>query len=147
MLYVQKNNTVAVPKVYALYTESSTGRNFIVMEYIEGSTLASAWPDLNPLQKSTITAKLGNFYHEIRQLPSLGYFGSLGRRPLVDETFWTRENVPSINGPFETEDERGSSAKVYIRWSGLLQSRVSSPIPSSCISGNSANIHPRRLSA
>ena len=104
MLYVQKITTVAVPKVYALYTESCTGRNFTVMEYIEGSTLASASPDLNALQKSTMTAKLRNFYNEIRQLPSLGYFGSLGRRPLLDETFWTRENVPSISGPFETED-------------------------------------------
>ena len=40
MLYVQRNTTVAVPEVYTLYTEPCTGRNFIVMEYIEGSTLA-----------------------------------------------------------------------------------------------------------
>ena len=56
------------------------------------------------MQKSVITAKLRNFYNELRQLPSPGYFGSLGQRSLLDDTFWTRENVPSISGPFETED-------------------------------------------
>ena len=104
MLYIQRNTTIAVPKVYTLYTEPYTGWNFIVMEYIEGSTLALAWPDLNAVQKLVLTAKLMNFYNELRQLPSPGYFGSLGQRPLLDDTFWTRENVPSINGPFETED-------------------------------------------
>lgn len=67
MLYVQRNTTIAVPKVYNLYTEPYTGWNFIVMEYIEGSTLALAWPDLNAVQKSVITAKLRNFYNELRQ--------------------------------------------------------------------------------
>lgn len=103
MLYVQNATTIAVPKVYALYTEPYTGKNFIIMEFVEGDTLASIWPDLNVTQKSKITTRLRDSYDELRRLPSPGYFGSLGKRHLLDEIFWTREKIPSINGPFETE--------------------------------------------
>lgn len=103
MLYVQKATTITVPKVYALYTETCTGKNFIIMEFIEGDTLTDMWPNLSATQKSNIATKLRAFFHELSQLPSPGYFGSLGERPLLDEIFWTREKIPSINGPFETE--------------------------------------------
>ena len=103
MLYVRKATTITVPKVYALYTELCTGKNFIIMEFVEGDTLALIWQDLSATQKSHITTQLRDSYDELRQLPSPGYFGSLGKRPLLDEIFWTREKIPSINGPFETE--------------------------------------------
>jgi len=104
MLYIQKVTTIKVPKVYALYTELCTGNSFIIMEFVQGDTLASIWPDLSVTQKSNITTKLRDSYGKLRQLPSPGYFGSLGKGPLLDEIFWTREKIPSINGPFETED-------------------------------------------
>ena len=104
MLFVQGRTTVNVPKVYALYTEPGTKKNHIVMENVDGDTLASRWLSLARQQKEVIVAKLRCFYEELRQLPSPGYFGSLGERPLLDEIFWTREEAPRINGPFKSED-------------------------------------------
>lgn len=104
MLFVQSRTTVTIPKVYALYTESDTKTNYIVMENVDGHTLASTWPSLTSQQKETIAAKLRDFYEELRKIPSPGYFGSLGKRHLLDEIFWTREEAPMINGPFESED-------------------------------------------
>ncbi|KAK3176894.1 hypothetical protein OEA41_008220 [Lepraria neglecta] len=46
----------------------------------------------------------GCFYEDLRQLPSPGYFGSLGERPLLDKIFWTCKEALSINRPFESED-------------------------------------------
>ena len=104
MLFVQSRTTITIPKVYALYTEPSTKKNYIVMENVDGDTLASRWPSLTRQQKEVIVAKLRCFYEELRQIPSPGYFGSLGERHLLDEIFWTCEEAPSINGPFKSED-------------------------------------------
>ena len=104
MLFVQSRTTVTIPKVYALYIEPSTKKNYIIMENVDGDTLASRWPSLTRQQKEVIVAKLRCLYEELRQIPSPGYFGSLGERHLLDEVFWTREEAPSINGPFKSED-------------------------------------------
>ena len=58
---------------------------------------------LNAVQKSSVISKLRSFFEELRQLPSPGYFGSLNNQPFLDGIFWTREEKPSKNGPFETE--------------------------------------------
>ena len=103
MLFVQKMTKINVPKVYALYTEPTTKKNYIVMENVEGDTLASKWPDLTEAQKTAIVANLKCFLEELRVLlPSPGYFGSLGRRGLLDEIFSTRDVEPLINGPFRS---------------------------------------------
>ena len=104
MLYVQRTTNVKVPKVYAIYTDSRSGKHGIIMEFMEGETLASIWPNLNVTQKMSITSKLKNFYDELHQLPSPGYYGSLEKGPLLDDIFWTSEKIPTINGPFETEN-------------------------------------------
>lgn len=104
MLFVQNMTTLTIPQVYALYTEPSTKKNYIIMENVDGDTLASRWPCLTGAQKIAIVAKLRCLYEELRQLPSPDYFGSLGGRPLLDEIFWTRGKAPLINGPFESED-------------------------------------------
>ncbi|KAL9127454.1 MAG: hypothetical protein Q9217_003671 [Psora testacea] len=103
MVYVREVITVKVPEVYSCFTDLGTRKTFIIMEYIEGDTFASAWTHLCDEQKSKVISKLRDFFDELRKIPSPGYFGSLGKRPLLDEVFWTREKVSSINGPFETE--------------------------------------------
>ncbi|KAF6235290.1 hypothetical protein HO173_006484 [Letharia columbiana] len=104
MLFVRSTTTIPIPKVYALYTETDTKKNYIVMENIEGHTLAYKWPSLTESQKKAIATKLKLCFDELRQLPSPGYFGSLGKRPLLDDIFWTSQKKSSINGPFENED-------------------------------------------
>jgi hypothetical protein len=103
MLFVQENTNVPIPQVYALYSNPQMDKNYIIMECIDGETLATLWPSLTSSEKESIVARLRSCYKELRQLPSPGYYGSIGKRCLLDEIFWTRDAEPTINGPFTTE--------------------------------------------
>jgi hypothetical protein len=104
MLFVRENTDTPVPRVYALYSDPETGKNFIVMERILGQTLLSAWPQLTTLEKQDILSDLRRYFDDLRQLPSPKYFGSLDKRRLLDEIFWTHEPDPLVNGPFDSEE-------------------------------------------
>ena len=54
MLFVRENTNICVPRVYALYSDTKTGKSFIVMERIIGETLLAAWPHLTPIDKTHI---------------------------------------------------------------------------------------------
>ncbi|KAF7712790.1 Uncharacterized protein PECH_002803 [Penicillium ucsense] len=103
MLFVRKNTNVPVPRVYALYSDTNTGNNYIVMERIIGQSLLSAWPQLTTLEKKRILSDLQRSFEELRDLSSPDYFGSFGNRPLLDEIFWTQKPDPLVNGPFASE--------------------------------------------
>jgi hypothetical protein len=104
ILFVNQHTSIAIPRVYAIYSvqnADSTAINYIVMENVTGDTLASRWPTLSMSQKQLISAKLNAFCSQLRSLPSPGYFGSLERRPLLDPILWTDDSTCS--GPFESE--------------------------------------------
>lgn len=103
MLYVLVNTNIPVPRVYALYSNPTTGKNYIIMERIIGQTLLSAWPHLSSPEKESIAETLSSYFVELRQLPSPNYYGSSNNRHLLDEIFWTDEADPLINGPFDSE--------------------------------------------
>ncbi|EEQ88985.1 phosphotransferase enzyme family protein [Blastomyces dermatitidis ER-3] len=103
MLFVREMTKVPVPRVYALYSNPQTCKNYIVMEHIAGDTLAKLWASLTCAEKESIVAKLRGYYKELRQLPSPGYYGSIGKRCFLDEIFWTRHEEVTINGLFTTE--------------------------------------------
>ncbi|KZF20394.1 hypothetical protein L228DRAFT_263044 [Xylona heveae TC161] len=104
MMFVRASTNVVVPEVYALYSDPQTGVKYIIMEHIVGDTLESLWPNLLLSQKKLVVTRLRAYFDELRRIPSPGYFGSLGERPLLDDTFWTPDPDPSTNGPFHTED-------------------------------------------
>ncbi|KAL4791636.1 kinase-like domain-containing protein [Aspergillus venezuelensis] len=104
LIFVRENTNIPVPRVYALYTKSESGKNYIVMEQIHGETLQSLWPRLTLPEKDSITATMKVYFDELRSLPAPDYYGSLGGRRLLDEIFWTHEADPAINGPFTSED-------------------------------------------
>ncbi|OAT04569.1 phosphotransferase enzyme family protein [Blastomyces gilchristii SLH14081] len=103
MLFVREMTKVPVPRVYALYSNPQTCKNYIVMEHIAGDTLAKLWASLTCAEKESIVAKLRGYCKELRQLPSPGYYGSIGKRCFLDEIFWTQHEEVTINGPFTTE--------------------------------------------
>lgn len=94
MLFMRGNTNVCVPRVFALYSDTKTGKSFIVMERIIGQTLLAAWPQLTESEKHDILSDLRIQFDELRQLPSPNYFGSFGKRNLLDGIFWTEEPVP-----------------------------------------------------
>lgn len=105
MVFVQQNTRIKVPRVYALYMNDAATKSYIVMEYIEGDTLEAAWPLLSEAEKEKITGILKGYFIELRKLLSPGYYGSIGKRPLLQGMFWTPKSIPEINGPFDTEEE------------------------------------------
>ncbi|EPS43642.1 hypothetical protein H072_2356 [Dactylellina haptotyla CBS 200.50] len=108
MLFVDQatNSKVKVPKVYALYSaiHDSILQNFIIMEYIEGSTLEILWPNLSETEKESIALRLKDYFDQLRKILPPGYYGSIGRQPLLHEIFWT-EPTAFINGPFNSEKD------------------------------------------
>ncbi|KAL1845525.1 hypothetical protein Plec18170_009721 [Paecilomyces lecythidis] len=104
MMFVRRTTNIPVPRVYALYSNSGNGKNYIVMERIHGDTLTSLWAQLDPFEKESIMKTVKGYFDELRCLPPPNYYGSLDKRGLLDEIFWTQEADTAINGPFTSED-------------------------------------------
>lgn len=119
MLFVQENTKIRVPRVYALYTNSESRKKYIVMERIFGQTVRSAWPNLAPSEKTSLLGDLKKSLDELRQLPSENYFGSIGKRHLLDGIFWTPKPDPLVNGPFDSEEDLNEAmARKYVNNGG-----------------------------
>jgi serine/threonine protein kinase len=109
MLFAKRSSTIPIPKLYALYTrdEGKSIVNYIVMEYIDGSSLTSKWPTLDATSKLDIARQLRNYFTELRQIPSPGYFGLPGKQPFQDTVFYSGndEQIKEFSGPFDTEQQ------------------------------------------
>ncbi|KAF8846717.1 hypothetical protein BDZ45DRAFT_396713 [Acephala macrosclerotiorum] len=112
MLFVSRETTIPVPRVYAIYTATEISSytntrvesNYIVMEYLEGKTLDFEWGLLSAQQKNRISAQLREHMNQLRSIPSPGYYGSIGRRGLLGCIFWTGNDACApLDGPFDTE--------------------------------------------
>ncbi|CAG8962050.1 hypothetical protein HYFRA_00005092 [Hymenoscyphus fraxineus] len=118
------SKAVRVPRLYALYEDPTNQTRYIVMERMNGLTLSSVWSSLDKAQKNIICTKLRLTMDTLRKLPSPGGYCSIGKRPLEDCMFWSREDtdadkeipvqfrssiVGPLNGPFNTEEEVNSA--------------------------------------
>ena len=78
------------------------------MEFIPGSNLFEAWPGLSAFQRGNVCLDLKRQVGQLRNLPSPGYFGGVGKQQMPDGVFWTGEEDggnPGVNGPFHSENE------------------------------------------
>lgn len=96
MMFVRESSPMTpVPIVYALYSHQHDGHriptNYIIMENIPGHSLRSLWPSLDIAAKEDLASKLRHYFTQLRQIPSPGYFGTVGKRPFVDSVFWVEE--------------------------------------------------------
>ncbi|OIW22755.1 kinase-like protein [Coniochaeta ligniaria NRRL 30616] len=110
MVFVKEHTEISVPRLFAVFQKpirpgSEVLSTFIVMENIPGATLQSQWPVLTDDEKGSIARQLRNNLDMLREIPSPGYFGALGKEKLSDNVFWTDEDISSINGPFATSEE------------------------------------------
>ncbi len=131
MIYVREVCDIVIPRVYALYTKpgpnalyTKPGRNscdihYMVMEYIPSQSLQTCWERLSEEQKSAVTQKLKLILQKLRSVPSHGYIGAFGRRPMMQDMvplwdtmgrFATDEVRPEIKeklgrGPYANEAE------------------------------------------
>lgn len=105
ILFIQQETSVPVPRIYALFKDPINNKAYIIMERIVGRNLESEWPLLSQTQKDATAIQLRASLDEMRKLQSPGGYCSLGKRPLLDNVFWTGNTVDTIAGPFEREAE------------------------------------------
>jgi len=93
MQFIQSSTAIPVPHAIG------TGPNAILMDYVEGCTLAQCWPQLTSEEKQAIAEQM---YHVLQQLRGLkgSYIGGLDRAPVVD-----MRRSDHIGGPFDTESQ------------------------------------------
>lgn len=107
MIFLKTTTSVSVPKVYAVYKDVETKKNYIIMERIRGDTLDSIWASLDYVQKQAIALQLKESFVELRKLRSPDGYCSLDCKPLRDRIFYTgyAEESQHLEGPFKTEME------------------------------------------
>ncbi|KAF5127157.1 hypothetical protein E5D57_008085 [Metarhizium anisopliae] len=127
MLFVRETCDISVPQVFALYSRiypGGTKVSYIVMEYIQGKSLDNFWDTMSAADKSNTSQQLRLMLDKLRSVPSPGYFGCIGRRPMEEGMFWTGEedsNDPGlISGPFDTEAQLNNAlVEKYLYSSGM----------------------------
>ncbi|TVY16825.1 hypothetical protein LARI1_G004455 [Lachnellula arida] len=133
MIFVSRETTIPVPRVYAIYTATETFRhtktrvesNYIVMEHLEGNTVSFEWGLLSEQQKDHIFAQLREYMNQLRSIPSPGYYGSIGRRGLLDCIFWTGDNACApLDGPFDTEQALNNAMHGKLLYNNMLPQKA-----------------------
>jgi len=104
IMFVGENTTVPVPRVYALFNNADTRKNYIIMERIYGKTLADEWSSLQKPEKQWITTQLKEHLQVLRGMHSKTY-GSVANKPLRDPIFWSHDKAVNLGGPFHSDSE------------------------------------------
>jgi len=103
--YLSLRTNIPVPKLHSSFLDPTTGRYFIIMQYINGITLEEALPGLNTQDRLDVSLQIRSILLDLRSLESPGYLGSADRRPCEDGVFYDPESPYPISGPFSSEDE------------------------------------------
>lgn len=100
LVFIRSRTTIPVPKILNAY--ETEGCRYMVMEFLEGEKLESAWPDLSNEHRKSICSDLHNYLHQMRNiLPPKAFIGSVSGGPAVD-----RRSLGSVKGgPFACEEE------------------------------------------
>ena len=107
MIYIRECTTLPAPNIYALFQDSVTGKRYIIMERITGTSLEDIWPSLRHIEKEAISSKVKSYINELRLIPSPTAYCSVGNKPLRDPIFWTGFGVENqgLDGPFDSEPD------------------------------------------
>lgn len=103
----------SVPCVFSTLVEDCPQENapatkcyYLILEYILGRPYLEESPSLTPAEKAGIQRQLRSIMDELRAIPSPGYYGRLGRRPLYDSILkYYDPEGPTMRGPFATEQD------------------------------------------
>ena len=136
LLFVEQHLKIPAPRLYAMYRDERTAWVYIIMELLPGERLESIWPTLDEGDKTLITGKLRSIFAQMRGLTAPGFYGDVCRSTLSHTLFWTKEQSPSISGPFENEHDlnMGFVERLRMQAAGLAHRT------------NKANFYARNLS-
>lgn len=103
---------LAVPKCYGhgyLPLDDGFGEQtqYIITDYIEGQTLAEAFPTLSPIDKKEVLRLVHEQVTQYRNIPDPGYLGSVGNKPYIHNLFMmfpagNPKDKAEYSGPFAT---------------------------------------------
>lgn len=101
MMFIRENTTIPVPDIIDAYGQD--GKNYIIMEYMQGVLLSEVWESMSSVDKSMITEELKDYISQMRQLcaPEGVLIGSVTGGPAVDR----RQFGSATGGPFRSEEE------------------------------------------
>jgi hypothetical protein len=111
-VFLSENSQVRVPKVYAVYPQSTNGHPqfILVMEFINGIELKyEDWMSFTEEERTKLCARLGEQFRLLRSIPSEGYYGRIHRQAFDRNIGMFRTNGQQSCGPYETYEEFASA--------------------------------------
>ena len=109
LLYLEQCvSNFPAPRLYAMYYDH--GDLFIVMQLIPGRTLEMVWEELSEHEKDVLTARLKVAFDDLRMAtcPWPNHFGAVDGGPVPHHLFFCHDRIPSITGPFSSEEHFNS---------------------------------------
>lgn len=99
MMFVRQTTSIPVPRVLDVFTRED--QVYLVMEYIKGKSLQSAWRSLTPEQRSNICLELKGYLQQLRNLtpPHPGVVEAIDGSACFDS------RLQGLFGPFISVDE------------------------------------------
>ncbi|KAM0323031.1 hypothetical protein ACHAQA_009130 [Verticillium albo-atrum] len=101
MRFIRARTTIPVPQVHDAYTDEESGMVRIVMEFIPGENLDTAWDKYTDDEKAHVIAQLRGYMDELRRIKGT-FIGSIDGSWCNDHYF---DNEPAGYGPFANEAE------------------------------------------
>lgn len=101
MRFVRANTTIPVPEVRNAYVDDSNGHAVIVMDFVEGENLDTAWDKLGGDARESIIDQLRGYMEQLRQIKG-NFIGSIDGTWCNDQYFC--DDLGSF-GPFQNEDD------------------------------------------
>jgi serine/threonine protein kinase len=95
MKFVAQRTTIPIPGSAEFVIDN--GKQYLVMDYVDGQPLGNVWPSLMDAQKTIILAELKGYVDQLKVLEN-SYIGSLGNGPCRD-----RRVIEWPCGPFPSE--------------------------------------------
>jgi aminoglycoside phosphotransferase (APT) family kinase protein len=99
--FVRERTTIPIPQVHDAYVDDESGMVRIVMEFIEGENLDSAWNKYTDAEKESVISQLRGYMEELRQIKG-SFIGSVDNSWCNDHYF---DDKRGAYGPFASEAE------------------------------------------
>lgn len=104
LTFVSRWTTIPVPRVYDVFIDKSDADyGWLLMEYIPGVTLNTAWSRMNASQRQSVMLQLGDILRQLRSLPHPfpSRICSCTGGPIHDDRF----AFDTVYGPFDSEED------------------------------------------
>lgn len=108
MRFVRERTTIPIPQVHNAYVDDESGMVRIVMEFIEGENLDSAWDNYTDAEKESVISQLRGYMEELRQIKGF-FIGSVDNSWCNDHYFDDKRGAYGPPFASEAEFDRGIS--------------------------------------